>query len=86
MIRSLEFSVVKGSPTEDELAAVVTVLTTEFNRPRQGDAKPAQSGWSAYWRSVRSPLQPGPRCLANVWTAAIVAGLLGVTKPVTSNP
>jgi hypothetical protein len=55
-----EFTVVKGSPTEDELAAVVTVLTTEFNRPRQGDAKPAQSGWSAYWRSVRSPLQPGP--------------------------
>jgi hypothetical protein len=58
--QSLEFTVVKGSPTEDELAAVVTVLTTEFNRPRQGEAKPAQSGWSAYWRSVRSPLQPGP--------------------------
>ncbi len=55
-----EFTVVKGSPTEDELAAVVTVLTTEFTRPRQGEAKPAQSGWSAYWRSVRSPLQPGP--------------------------
>jgi hypothetical protein len=58
--QNLEFTVVKGSPTEDELAAVVTVLTTEFNRPRQGEAKPAQSGWSAYWRSVRSPLQPGP--------------------------
>jgi hypothetical protein len=59
--QNLEFTVVKGSPTEDELAALVTVLTTEFNRPRQGEAKPAQSGWSAYWRSVRSPLQPGPR-------------------------
>jgi Acyl-CoA carboxylase epsilon subunit len=58
--QNLEFTVVKGSPTEDELAAVVTVLTTEFNRPRQGEGKPAQSGWSAYWRSVRSPLQPGP--------------------------
>jgi Acyl-CoA carboxylase epsilon subunit len=58
--QNLEFTVVKGSPTEDELAAVVTVLRTEFNRPRQGEAKPAQSGWSAYWRSVRSPLQPGP--------------------------
>jgi hypothetical protein len=58
--QNLEFTVVKGSPTDDELAAVVTVLTTEFNRPRQGEAKPAQSGWSAYWRSVRSPLQPGP--------------------------
>ena len=58
--QNLEFTVVKGSPTDDELAAVVTVLTTEFNRPRQDEAKPAQSGWSAYWRSVRSPLQPGP--------------------------
>jgi len=58
--QNLEFTVIKGSPTEDELAAVVTVLTTEFNRPRQGEAKRAQSGWSAYWRSVRSPLQPGP--------------------------
>jgi hypothetical protein len=58
--QNLEFTVVKGSPTDDELAAVVTVLTTEFNRPRQGEAKPAQSGWSAYWRTVRSPLQPGP--------------------------
>jgi hypothetical protein len=58
--QTLEFTVVKGSPTEDELVAVVTVLTTEFNRPRQGEARPAQSGWSAYWRSVRSPIQPGP--------------------------
>jgi hypothetical protein len=59
------FSVVKGSPTEDEVAAVLTVLTTRF--ARQGDEKqgqdkvtPARTGWSAYWRSVRSPIQPGP--------------------------
>jgi hypothetical protein len=58
--QTLEVTVVKGSPTEDELAAVVTVLTTEFNRRHQGEAKPVQSGWSAYWRSVRSPIQPGP--------------------------
>lgn len=55
-----EFSVIKGSPTEDELAAVVTVLTTQLARPQQGEATPARSGWSAYWRSVRSPIQPGP--------------------------
>jgi hypothetical protein len=64
------FSVVKGSPTEDELAAVMTVLTTRFGRQgekKQGqkesgheDATPARTGWSAYWRSVRSPVQPGP--------------------------
>ena len=58
--QKLEFSVVKGSPTEDELAAVVTVLTTHFAHPRQGEVTPARSGWSAYWRSVRSPIPPGP--------------------------
>jgi hypothetical protein len=56
----LEFSVVKGSPTEDELEAVITVLTSRFARPRQEPPTPAQTGWSAYWRSVRSPIQPGP--------------------------
>jgi Acyl-CoA carboxylase epsilon subunit len=59
------FLVVKGSPTEDELAAVMIVLTTRFARQgkeEQGheDATPARTGWSAYWRSVRSPIQPGP--------------------------
>jgi hypothetical protein len=58
--QKLKFSVVKGSPTEDELAAVVMVLTTHFAHPQQGEARPARSGWSAYWRSVRSPIQPGP--------------------------
>jgi hypothetical protein len=54
------FSVVKGSPTEEELAAVMTVLTTRFARQAQTDATPAHTGWSAYWRSLRSPIQPGP--------------------------
>jgi hypothetical protein len=58
--QKVEFSVVKGSPTEDELAAVVTALTTHYAHPRQGETRPARSGWSAYWRSVRSPIQPGP--------------------------
>jgi Acyl-CoA carboxylase epsilon subunit len=63
--QQLVFSVVKGSPTEDELAAVMTVLTTRFARPAnekqsQDKATPARTGWSAYWRSVRSPIQPGP--------------------------
>jgi Acyl-CoA carboxylase epsilon subunit len=54
------FSIVKGSPTEDELAAVMTVLTTRFARPHQEETKSMRTGWSAYWRSVRSPIQPGP--------------------------
>lgn len=55
-----EISVVKGTPTEDELAAVMAVLTDYLSRPRQGEPTPAQSGWSAYWRTVRSPIQRGP--------------------------
>jgi Acyl-CoA carboxylase epsilon subunit len=54
------FTVVKGSPTEDELAAVMTVLAARFAQPRQEQPMRAQSGWSAYWRSVGSPIQPGP--------------------------
>jgi hypothetical protein len=54
------FSVVKGSPTEDELEAVLTVLTKRLGRQHREDPTPARSGWSAYWRSVRSPIQPGP--------------------------
>jgi acyl-CoA carboxylase epsilon subunit len=53
-------SVVKGSPTEDELAAVMIVLSAQFAQPRHEEAAPARSGWSAYWRTVRSPIQPGP--------------------------
>ena len=29
------FSIVKGSPTDDELAAVMIVLSAQFGRPRQ---------------------------------------------------
>jgi hypothetical protein len=55
-----QFLVIKGSPTEDELEAVRSAFTTVFVRRRQQEAPSTQSGWSAYWRSVRSPIQPGP--------------------------
>jgi len=61
------FSVVKGSPTEDELAAVMAVLTAQFAQQRQEAATPGRSGWSAYWRSVRSPIQPGPSAWRMSW-------------------
>jgi Acyl-CoA carboxylase epsilon subunit len=51
--------VVKGNPSEDELAAVVMVLKART----PGSAAPAgdlENGWSAYWRAVRAPLRPGP--------------------------
>ena len=54
------FSVIKGSPTDDELAAVVTVLTM-LQRAGSGTSENARpSGWSAYWRSVRPVVPPGP--------------------------
>jgi hypothetical protein len=52
------FTVVRGNPTEEELAALVAVFAL---RGRSEDEPPAsESGWSAYWRSVRAPVQPGP--------------------------
>ena len=55
------FSIVKGSPTEEELAAVMTVLSDPVrSAAAKSETTPARSGWSAYWRSVRSPIQPGP--------------------------
>jgi hypothetical protein len=52
------FSVVKGSPTDEELAAVLVVLAARPVAAKPG--RSAGSGWSAYWRSVGVALQPGP--------------------------
>ena len=53
------FSVVKGSPTEEELAALVAFFTLRAGSGAT-TPDPSESGWSAYWRSVRAPVQPGP--------------------------
>jgi hypothetical protein len=53
------FSVVKGDPTDEELAAVIAVLSARPDAaPRV--AAPSMSGWSAYWRTSRLPITPGP--------------------------
>ena len=52
-------SVVKGSPTDEEVAALVAVLTLASRQPAP-EPEPRPSGWSAYWRSVRAPIIPGP--------------------------
>ncbi len=54
--------VVRGDPTDEEIAALVVVL----GAPAAGPPPPApttSSGWSAYWRAVRAPLPPG----ASAW-------------------
>ena len=53
------FSVIKGNPTEEELAALVAVLALRSSRGERSRPS-ASAGWSAYWRSVRAPVQPGP--------------------------
>jgi hypothetical protein len=53
------FQVVKGSPTEEELAALVAVFALQRSTAAAAP-KSRESGWSAYWRSVRAPVQPGP--------------------------
>ena len=53
--------VVKGSPTPEELAAVLAVLGAQSAGPTTNPPTTAgPTGWSAYWRSVRAPLVPGP--------------------------
>jgi hypothetical protein len=54
------FRVVKGSPTEEELAALIAVLALRRGTAAPSSPSPRESGWSAYWRSVRAPVQPGP--------------------------
>lgn len=56
-------SVVSGSPTPEELAAIITILTASAanataeapasNRPRVG-------GWKSYARTLRQAHHPGP--------------------------
>jgi len=50
--------VVKGNPTDDELAALVAVISAKAAAPPGADAEPP-SNWAAYWRRVRTPLRPG---------------------------
>jgi len=54
------FEVVKGNPTEDELAALLTVLKSRRAAPVTAGPKETDNGWSAYWRTLRAPLRPGP--------------------------
>ncbi len=54
----MTLAVVRGRPTEEELAAIVVVLTAGAGaRPA---AAPPRTGWSAYSRTLRAPGHRGP--------------------------
>lgn len=54
--------VVRGEPTDNELAAIVAVISAKTAEaaavPSPEPERP--STWAAYWRTVRAPLRPGP--------------------------
>ncbi|MFK4088758.1 acyl-CoA carboxylase subunit epsilon [Kribbella sp. NPDC020789] len=55
----MNLQILKGDPTPEELAALVTVLAA-----RPTTEPPAETGrasnWATYWRNARQPFHPGP--------------------------
>lgn len=54
--------VVSGSPTDEELAALVAVISASATAPAAPAAEPEGSGWGAYWQRVRGRGTP-PRAV-----------------------
>ncbi|HEY3560969.1 MAG TPA: acyl-CoA carboxylase subunit epsilon [Kribbella sp.] len=52
--------VIKGNPTPEELAALVTVIAARAAAPRPAADTDRASNWATYWRNARTPLHPGP--------------------------
>lgn len=53
---------VSGAPTDAEVAAVVAALTAASTTPPSAPTTTSAddaSGWSAYWRRLRTPLPVG---------------------------
>jgi hypothetical protein len=54
-------TIVRGEPTPEEIAAVVTALTARLASARQARAgETMRNGWSSRSRMMRSPLSRGP--------------------------
>ncbi len=66
--RAPVFRFVHGRPTEEEIAAVVAVLSARASvgAPASPGGAPG-SEWGAYWRSVGAPVAPG----RGRWRAAV---------------
>ncbi|REF37475.1 acyl-CoA carboxylase subunit epsilon [Thermasporomyces composti] len=60
--------VVKGTPTPEEFAALVAVISAKLRAARsvQPSGTRGPSPWAVYWRRARQPLRPGP----NAWRAS----------------
>ena len=51
--------VVKGDPTLEELAALITVVAAR-SVPAPAPEQERASNWATYWRNARQPFRPGP--------------------------
>lgn len=51
--------VVRGTPTAEELAALVAVLAVRTSAAAAAPSERPRT-WSAYWRGLREPLHAGP--------------------------
>lgn len=63
-----ELELAKGNPSDEELAAVVTVLSLALAprpNPRPAVDRPVAGGWKSYWRVMRHDHRPG----RGAWTA-----------------
>ncbi|MGH3415189.1 MAG: acyl-CoA carboxylase subunit epsilon [Actinocrinis sp.] len=60
------FSVVRGEPTDEELAALITVIASLRGAEDEEPAPRTTSGWTDRARYVRTPLRPSP----NGWRAS----------------
>lgn len=54
-----DIRVVRGDPTPEEVAAVVSVVSARLAAAGSEETERPRT-WAAYWRSVRQPLRPGP--------------------------
>lgn len=57
------FSLVRGNPSAEELAAAVLMLAAELADPppaAENRDRPIAGGWNSYWRKVRQPFVFGP--------------------------
>ena len=62
MTEPARFSVVSGSPSDDELAALAAVLVAlhrERGKPHMPATATLAGGWRSYWYTVRNQLLPG---------------------------
>lgn len=67
MIEPAQIKIIKGNPTDEEVAAVIAALTTQTNHPSPASTPRHQGGWSAYWRTLRTPVHPAP----NAWRTSL---------------